>query len=105
VRSEGGAKAGASLPKAMPVYVTIHGLRDDDSAKSCLNSINRKRQRPLVLPEKGDGEYQIIIERKRPGYHVRIEKMGAALRTARALYDYEVCIAAGAVTKEIIADD
>jgi hypothetical protein len=36
---------------------------------------------------------------------VRVEKQGTALRTGRALHDFEVCIAAAAVAREAIADE
>jgi hypothetical protein len=98
------AKAGAEMEPPDPVYLTIHGLRDDRAEESCLRAINRNRKRPLAFPGKGDGDYQIYIERKRPGFQVRIEKMGSALKTARALYDYEVCIAAAAIAREAIVD-
>lgn len=89
----------------MPIYVTIQGLRDDDATLSCLAAMNRNRRRLLAIPAKGDGDYQFVIERRRPGYHVRVEKMGSALRTARALYDYEVCIAAASIARETIGDE
>lgn len=59
----------------------------------------------LLIPEKGDGDYQIVIEKKRPGFLVRVEKMGTALKSARALFDYEVCIAAAAISREAISDE
>jgi len=98
-------KAGDAPGGKPPIQVAINGLRDEDTAKSCLVAINRYRKRPLTLPEKGEGEYQIVIEKKRPGYVVRVEKMGTALKTARALHDYEVCIAAAAMAREAITDD
>jgi len=58
-----------------------------------------------MIPDKGEGDYQIVIEKKRPGFQVRIEKMGAAIKTARALFDYEVCIAAAAIAREAIEDE
>lgn len=85
--------------------VSIQGLRDDSAAKSCLVAINRHRKNPLVLAESGDGEFQIVIEKKRPGFQVRVEKQGTTLRTGRALFDYEVCIAAAAIAREAIADE
>lgn len=98
-------KAGSTATGRPPVEVTFAGLRDERMATSCLNAINRYRQRQLVIPEKGDGDYQIVIEKKRPGYQVRVERMGTALKTARALFDYEVCIAAAAIAREAIADE
>ena len=67
--------------------------------------MNRYRKNPLHIADKGDGDYQVIIEKKRPGYQVRVEKQGTALRTGRALHDFEVCIAAAAITRESIADE
>lgn len=99
-----GSKAGAHAATLAPTYVTILGIREEN-ASSCLSQMNRQRRRPLAFPEKGDGEYQIIVERKRPGYQVRVEKMGTSLKSARALYDYEICIAAAAITREAIADE
>jgi hypothetical protein len=101
----GADKAGSTATGRPPVEVTFAGLRDERMATSCLNAINRYRQRQLVIPEKGDGDYQIVIEKKRPGYQVRVERMGTALKTARALFDYEVCIAAAAIAREAIADE
>lgn len=98
-------KAGASESGKQPIYITINGLRDDDAARSCLGALNRYRKRPLAIPEKGEGEYQIVIEKKRPGFQVRVEKMGTPLKTVRALFDYEVCIAAAAISREAIADE
>lgn len=98
-------KAGASEGGKAPIPVTIQGLRDEGAAKSCLGALNRYRKRPLIIPDKGEGDYQIVIERKRPGFQVRVEKMGAAIKTARALFDYEVCIAAAAIAREAIEDD
>lgn len=99
-------KAGEAGSTRAPVYVTFVGLRDESAALSCLAALNRYRQkRLLAIPEKGEGEYQIVIEKKRPGIQVRVEKMGTALKTARALFDYEVCIAAAAITREAIADE
>ncbi|AFM11924.1 hypothetical protein [Turneriella parva] len=101
----GADKAGTSGTAKEPIPVTFSGLRDERTATSCLNAINRNRQRQLVIPEKGDGDYQIVIEKKRPGYQVRVERMGTALKTGRALFDYEVCIAAAAIAREAIADE
>jgi len=98
-------KAGSTATGRAPVEVTFAGLRDERMTTSCLNAINRYRQRQLVIPEKGDGDYQIVIEKKRPGYQVRVERMGTAIKTARALFDYEVCIAAAAIAREAIADE
>ena len=85
--------------------MTIQGLRDEAAARSCLTAINRyRKKRMLAIPDHGEGEYQFVIEKKRPGFQVRVEKMGSALKTARALFDYEVCIAAAAITREAIAD-
>lgn len=67
--------------------------------------MNRYRNTPLVFAEKGDGDYQVVFEKKHPGYQVRVEKQGTVLRTGRALHDFEVCIAAAAITRETIADD
>jgi hypothetical protein len=102
--SQSQAKAGAAGNRE-PVTITIQGLRDENAEKSCLRAINRHRQYPLAFAEKGDGDYQIFIEKKRPGYQVRVEKQGTALRTGRALHDFEVCIAAAAVAREAIADE
>lgn len=99
-----GAKAGAYAATPAPTLITIQGIREEN-ALSCLSQLNRNRRRLLAFPEKGDGEYQVIIEKKRPGFQVRVEKMGTALKTARALYDYEICIAAAAITREAIADE
>jgi hypothetical protein len=98
-------KAGASEGGKPPVQITILGLRDEGAAKSCLTALNRDRKRPLVIPQQGEGDFQIVIEKKRPGFQVRIEKMGMAIKTARALFDYEVCIAAAAISREAISDD
>jgi len=98
-------KAGASVVGKAPIEVTFVGLRDDAVALSCLATVNRQRKRPLALAQKGDGEYQIVIEKKRPGYQVRVERMGIALTTARALHDYEICIAAATVARDAIADE
>ena len=99
-------KAGESASGRGPIYVTINGLRDDAAAQSCLGALNRYRQkRMLAIPQSGEGEFQIVVEKKRPGYQVRVEKMGTALKTARTLFDYEVCIAAAAITREALADD
>ena len=98
-------KAGASEGGKPPVYITIIGLRDEGAARSCLGAINRDRKRLLAIPDRGEGDYQIVVERKRPGFQVRIEKMGIAIKTARALFDYEVCIAAAAISREAIADE
>jgi len=98
-------KAGSTGAAKEPIPVTFSGLRDERTATSCLNAINRNRQRQLFVPEKGEGDYQIVIEKKRPGYQVRVERMGTALKTGRALFDYEVCIAAAAIAKEAIADE
>lgn len=87
------------------MQITIQGLRGERQVESCLKSINRYRQRNLTIAEKGDGDYQIIIEKKRPGYQVRVERLGTALKTGRALFDYEVCIAAAAMAREAIADE
>lgn len=98
-------KAGApTTNQKPPIPITIQGL-SIEAAQSCLKSLNRNRQRTLSIPDKGEGDYQIIIERRRPGFHVRVEKMGTALKSARALFDYEVCIAAAAITREIIRDE
>lgn len=80
-------------------------MRDESVAESCLVTVNRRRKRALALAQKGDGEYQIVIEKKRPGYQVRVERMGMALATARALHDYEICIAAATVARDAIADE
>ena len=99
-------KAGDSASGKGPIYVTINGLRDEAAAHSCLAALNRYRQkRMLAIPQHGEGEFQIVVEKKRPGYQVRVEKMGTALKTARTLFDYEVCIAAAAITREAIADE
>jgi len=98
-------KAGATESHRSPIFITFSGLRDENAAKSCLSALNRYRKRNLALPEKGDGEYQIIVEKKRPGYQIRVEKMGTTLKTARALYDYEICIAAAAIAREAIDDN
>ncbi len=99
-------KAGESASGRGPIYVTINGLRDDAAAQSCLSALNRYRQkRLLAISTKGEGDFQIVIEKKRPGYQVRIEKMGTALKTARTLFDYEICIAAAAIARETIADE
>jgi hypothetical protein len=102
--SQSQAKAGAAGNRE-PVTITIQGLRDENAEKSCLRAINRHRHYPLAFAEKGDGDYQIFIEKKRPGYQVRVEKRGTVLRTGRALHDFEVCIAAAAVAREAIADE
>lgn len=99
-----GAKAGAHAATLAPTYITIQGIREEN-AQSCLSLLNRNRRRLLAFPEKGEGEYQIVVEKKRPGFQVRVEKMGTSLKTARALYDYEICIAAAAITREAIADE
>lgn len=99
-----GSKAGAHAATGTPTYITILGIREENAA-SCLAQMNRNRRRPLAFPDKGDGEYQIVVEKKRPGYQVRVEKMGTSLKSARALYDYEICIAAAAITREAIADE
>ncbi len=105
LHANSGDKAGTTAGGKEPVKITIQGLRDERQIANCLKSINRYRQRPLVIPEKGDGDFQIVIEKKRPGYQVRVERMGTALKTGRALFDYEVCIAAAAMAREAIADD
>ncbi|MCS6972128.1 MAG: hypothetical protein NZL89_03810 [Leptospiraceae bacterium] len=80
-------------------------MRDENTEKSCLRAINRYRMHPLNFPEKGDGDFQIVIEKKSPGYQVRVEKQGTVIKTGRALYDFEVCIAAAAVARDAIADE
>lgn len=67
--------------------------------------MNRYRKNPLQIADRGDGDYQVIIEKKRPGYQVRVERQGTVLRTGRALHDFEVCIATAAITRESIADE
>ncbi len=99
-----GSKAGAHAANQTPIFITIRGIHEEN-ATSCLGLMNRNRRKRLAFPEKGDGEYQIVVERKRPGYQVRVEKMGSSLKTARALYDYEICIAAAAMIREAIADE
>lgn len=99
-------KTGESGVAGVPIYITFNGLRDEESARNCLVALNRhRRKRLLAIADKGDGEFQIVIEKKRPGYQVRVEKQGTPLKTARALYDYEVCIAAAAMAREAIADE
>jgi hypothetical protein len=98
-------KAGVTESSQSAIFITFSGLRDENAASNCLSALNRYRRRKLSLPEKGDGEYQIIVEKKRPGYLVRVEKQGTTLKTARALYDYEICIAAAAVAREAIGDN
>jgi hypothetical protein len=83
----------------------MQGLRDEKVEKSCLRAINRHRQYPLAFAEKGEGDFQIVFEKKHPGYQVRVEKRGTVLRTGRALHDFEVCIAAAAVARDAIADE
>ncbi len=99
-------KAGESAAGRGPIYVTINGLRDDAAAHTCLAALNRYRQkRMLAIAQSGPGEYQLVVEKKRPGYQVRIERMGTTLKTARTLFDYEVCIAAAAIAREAISDE
>jgi hypothetical protein len=98
-------KTGASEGGKPPISISIVGLKDEGATHSCLKAINRDRKRMLVIPDKGEGDYQIVIERRRPGFLVRVEKMGTALKSARALFDYEVCIAAAAISREAISDE
>jgi hypothetical protein len=98
------AKAGSAASRE-PITITIQGLRDENIEKNCLRAINRYRKNPLLIAEKGDGDYQVIIEKKHPGYQVRVEKQGTVLRTGRALHDFEVCIAAAAIARDAIVDE
>ncbi len=98
------AKAGSSEIRRI-VKISIYGLHSVEAQHSCLKAINRQRVNPLELAE-GDyaGDFQIVVEKKRPGYQVRIERDGTPLRTGRALHEYEVCIAVAVITRETISD-
>lgn len=102
--SQSPAKAG-SVAGRDPVTITIQGLRDENAEGGCLRAINRYRKNPVTLATKGDGDYQVVIEKRFPGYQLRVEKQGTILRTGRSLHDFEVCIAAAAMAREAIADE
>jgi len=97
-------KTGTPKPEKAQIYITFQGFAYD-TAQGCLKTINRNRKRPLAISEGGDGDYQIIAERRQPGLSLRIEKMGATLKSARTLYDYEVCIAAATLVRDTVSDD
>lgn len=73
-------------------------------ADSCFRSINEVRRVKLVKGNLIGSDYQMQVEKRSPGYLIRLEKDGRVIQLARALKEYEIPLATAALARDHIPD-
>ena len=82
----------------------IHGSLSSSLQSSCLRAINRKRTNKLDAASQNIFDYRLWVQRNYSGYILRLYRGATLLKTSRALSNYELSMAAAAITATRIPD-
>lgn len=90
--------------KAAQRTLYIHGSLSSSLQSSCLRAINRKRTNKLDSASQNMYDYRLWVQRNYSGYILRLYHGTTLLKTSRALSNYELSMAAAAITATRIPD-
>ncbi|MCB1201314.1 MAG: hypothetical protein KDK41_11775 [Leptospiraceae bacterium] len=71
---------------------------------SVFRTVNEERRVKLEKGHLMGSDFQIQIEKRHPGFLVRLEKDGRVIQLARAMTDYELPFAAAVLARDHIPD-
>lgn len=97
-----GIEEGDSNKNQMTLF--LGGAIAGSLVDSCFRSMNDNRKVKLVRGNLIGSDYQMQVERRSPGFLIRLEKNGHVIQLARALKDYEIPLATAALARDHIPD-